>query len=428
MQLELDGELADAGLDVARVKRIPAYFDGFVETGRLAGWLATINRGGKLVWVGHGGHRDRERSLEVTDDTIWRLFSMTKPITAVAALMLYEEGKFDLNDEVSQWIDELREPRVYAGGSHLAMRTTPASEPVRVHHLFTHTAGFTYDFQYQSPVDMLYRAMGYDAMQWKFPEGVDLAGAVRHWCSVPLLFEPGTAWNYSVATEILGRLIEIWSGQRLDEFFQDRILGPLGMTDTHWFCPPDKVERLAMLYVNFNGQAVPVEEMAQAFTREPSLHLGGGGLVTTARDFQRFMSMMVGGGTYNGVTLLTSRSVELMTRNHLPGGQTIAEFGAECSATTRRRARDTAWASRSWSTRSATRASCRKALIRGAAPRPPCSGSTPRRSSPSASIPSCCPARATRGAALSSSSSTPRWWDRAPLTSCGVVRTPTGRG
>ncbi len=327
MQLELDGELADAGLDVARVKRIPAYFDGFVETGRLAGWLATINRGGKLVWVGHGGHRDRERSLEVTDDTIWRLFSMTKPITAVAALMLYEEGKFDLNDEVSQWIDELREPRVYAGGSHLAMRTTPASEPVRVHHLFTHTAGFTYDFQYQSPVDMLYRAMGYDAMQWKFPEGVDLAGAVRHWCSVPLLFEPGTAWNYSVATEILGRLIEIWSGQRLDEFFQDRILGPLGMTDTHWFCPPDKVERLAMLYVNFNGQAVPVEEMAQAFTREPSLHLGGGGLVTTARDFQRFMSMMVGGGTYNGVTLLTSRSVELMTRNHLPGGQTIAEFG-----------------------------------------------------------------------------------------------------
>ncbi len=171
MQLELDGELAEVGLDEARIKRIPAYFDGFVETGRLAGWLATINRGGKLVWVGHGGHRDRERSLEVTDDTIWRLFSMTKPITAVAALMLYEEGKFDLNDEVSQWIDELREPRVYAGGSHLAMQTTPASEPVRVHHLFTHTAGFTYDFQYQSPVDMLYRAMGYDAMQWKFPDG-----------------------------------------------------------------------------------------------------------------------------------------------------------------------------------------------------------------------------------------------------------------
>lgn len=329
MQLELEGEPVDVGLDEARIKRIPSYFDDFVDAGRLAGWLVTINRGGKLVWVGRGGHRDRERSLEVADDTIWRLYSMTKPITAVAALMLYEEGRFDLNDEVSRWIDELKEPRVYAGGPSAAVQTTPAIEPVRVHHLFTHTAGFTYGFQHLTPVDDLYRSMGYDETQWKFPDGIDLAGAVHDWCSAPLLFEPGAAWNYSVATDILGRLIEIWSGQRLDNFIAERILKPLGMTDTHWYCPPEKVDRLAMLYLNFNGRAVPVEDLARVATRQPSLLLGGGGLVTTARDYQRFMSMLQCGGEANGAPLLTRRTVDLMTQNHLPDGQTLADIARD---------------------------------------------------------------------------------------------------
>ncbi len=327
MELKLEGEPADVGLDAGRLDRVSEYFGDFVTEGRAAGWLVTVSRAGKLVWAGRGGYRDREKSLPVTDDTIWRLFSMTKPLTAVAALMLYEEGKFDLYDEVSHWIGELASPRVFVGGTHLAPQTIPATEPVRVHHLLTHTAGFTYGFQYQSPVDAIQRALGYDEMMWKFPDGADLARAVRDWSSVPLLFEPGTAWNYSIATEMLGRLIEIWSGQRLDEFIGSRILGPLGMTDTDWYCPPDKVDRLAMLYLNFNGQAVPLEEIAAAFTRRPALLLGGGGLVSTARDFQRFMSMMLGRGTFNGDTLLTPRSVSMMTRNQLPGGRTIAEIG-----------------------------------------------------------------------------------------------------
>jgi CubicO group peptidase (beta-lactamase class C family) len=327
--MELQADPADVGFDAARLERISSYFDGFVESGRLAGWLVTLNRAGTTAWVGRGGHRDRERSLAVADDSIWRLYSMTKPITAVAALMLYEEGCFDLNDEVGRWIEELREPRVYVGGSVQAPQTRPAVEPVRVHHLFTHTAGFTYGFQNLNSVDGLYRAMGYDETQWRFPEGIDLAGAVRDWSSAPLLFEPGSAWNYSVATDVLGRLIEIWSGLRLDEFIEQRILAPLGMTDTHWYCPPDKIDRLAMLYVNFQGQAVPVEELAQAVTREPNLLLGGGGLVSTAADYQRFMLMLMRGGDVAGTPMLMRRTISMMTRNHLPGDSSLAEVARD---------------------------------------------------------------------------------------------------
>ena len=329
MPLDLEGDPADVGIDQHRLGRITSYFDDFVESGRVAGWLATVNRRGQTVWVGRGGHRDRERSLAVEDDTIWRLYSMTKPVTAVAALMLYEEGRFDLNDDVGRWIPELRDAKVYVGGPAQAPQTRPANEPVRVHHLFTHTAGLTYGFQNLTPVDALYREMGYDETQWRFPEGVDLAGAVHDWCSAPLLFEPGSAWNYSVASDVLGRLIEIWSGQRLDEFIAERILKPLAMTDTHWYCPPEKVERLAMLYLNFKGQAIALEDLAKAATLEPPLLLGGGGLVTTAADYQRFMTMLMRGGEAGGTPLLTRRSVEMMTRNHLPHGASLADFAID---------------------------------------------------------------------------------------------------
>ncbi|MGH9020922.1 MAG: serine hydrolase domain-containing protein [Acidimicrobiales bacterium] len=328
-ELELDGSPEDVGMDAARLARIGPYFDEFVRSGRLSGWLATVARSNKLVWTGSGGHRDRERSLAVTDDTIWRLFSMAKPITVVAAMMLYEEGHFDLNDDVGRWIEELREPRVYVSGPAMAPVTRPAREPVRVIHLLTHTAGLTYGFQHLTPVDEIYRTKGYDEMLQSYPPGIDLAGAVRDWCSAPLLFEPGSAWNYSVATDVIGRLIEIWSGQRLDEFIEERILGPLSMSDTEWFCPEEKWDRLAMLYVNVSGQALPVAEIASVATRPPAFFAGGGGLVSTARDFQRFMSMLVGGGEVGGVRYLSRRTLALMTKNNLPGGHTLADFALD---------------------------------------------------------------------------------------------------
>lgn len=324
---QLQEDLKETGLSRRGAESIRAYFDRFVESGQLAGWLVTVDRGGTSAWMASGGHADRERATPVEPDTLWRLYSMTKPITAVAALMLYEEGAFDLNDEVGTWIEELREPRVYVEGPPSAMVTRPASEVLRVHHLFTHTAGFTYGFQNVSPVDAFYRGLGYDEISWKFPPGADLATAVRDWSSAPLLFEPGSSWNYSISIDVLGRLVEIWSGQRLDRFIAERILGPLQMSDTDWYCPPDKADRLAMLDVNYNGRAFPVEEIGRAFLSEPTLYFGGGGLVSTAHDFQRFTAMLSGGGSHDDVTLLTPRSVALLSRNHLPGGATIADVG-----------------------------------------------------------------------------------------------------
>ena len=324
--LEIRREPAEVGLDAARLEGITTHLNGYVADQRLSGWLVSVARGGDLAWVGRGGHRDRERNLPVTDDTIWRLYSMTKPLTAVAAMMLYEEGLFDLNAPVGQWIEELRSPKVYQCGSATNLVSTPAKEPVRVHHLLSHTAGLTYGFQRRTVLDEVYREKGYDLT---YPENVTLQQAVRDWCSVPLLFEPGSAWNYSVATDVLGRLIEIWSGQTLDVFFRTRILDPLKMDDTDWYCPEEKWDRLAQLYVAAEGQSVLTPNLAAEATRRPTLLAGGGGLVSTAHDYQRFMAMMLRRGELDGVQLLSSRTVDLMTQNHLPDGLDLNRFARD---------------------------------------------------------------------------------------------------
>ncbi len=325
-QLEIVREPHEVGFDAARLDRIRQHLDEYVADRRFSGWLMTIARGGAVTWVGRGGHRDRERSVAVTDDTIWRLYSMTKPITAVAVMMLYEEGHFDLNDPVGKWIEELRAPRVYASGPASAPVTVAATEPVRVHHLLSHTSGLTYGFQRLTPIDEIYRSMGYDLA---YPEDVALGDAVHDWCSAPLLFQPGSAWNYSVATDVLGRLVEIWSGESLDDFVARRILKPLAMVDTDWYCPEEKVDRLAQLYAYANGDSVLVPELAEAATRKPKLLAGGGGLVSTAHDYQRFMSMLLGSGQLDGVRLLSSRTVDMMSQNHLPDGRDLNSFARD---------------------------------------------------------------------------------------------------
>jgi CubicO group peptidase (beta-lactamase class C family) len=314
------------GFSPERLERIAPHFDQYVEDRRLPGWLATISRGGQLIWSGQGGHRDRERELGVEDDTIWRIYSMTKPIIAAATMMLYEEGRFDLNDDVGQWIESLREPRVFSGGTSMKPQTVPATEPVRVHHLLTHTSGLTYGFQYKHPVDAIYRAKGYDFI---FKPGASLSEAVDDWCSSPLVFQPGSRWNYSVSFDVLGRLIEIWSGQSLDVFLKERLFDPLGMSDTEWWCPPEKADRLAMLYVPVHRESVAYEDWAKYSLREPRLLGGGGGLLSTAYDYNRFATMLLRGGELDGARLLSSRTVELMTSNHLPGDVDLEEFAVD---------------------------------------------------------------------------------------------------
>ena len=324
--LEIRTDPSAMGMDGTRLERIRDHFDRYVADGRLSGWLVSVARAGELVWTGSGGYRDRDGQLAVTDDTLWRIYSMTKPLTTLGAMMLYEEGRFDLNDDVGRWIDSLAEPQVYVSGTAAAPVTVPATSPVRVHHLLSHTSGLTYGFNYLHPVDAIYRAKGYD---FGWAKGADLAQAVDDWCTSPLLFQPGSRWNYSVATDVLGRLIEIWSGQRLEAFFRERIIEPLGLVDTDWYCPEEKHDRLAMLYVPAGGTFAPVADLARAATHPPQLYSGGGGLVSSAADYQRFMTMILRGGELDGVRLLSNRTVSLMTENHLPDDVDLATFATD---------------------------------------------------------------------------------------------------
>ncbi len=327
-ELEVEVDAAEAGLDAERLKRVDAFFAGYVADGRLPGWLLTINRHGRLAHVARCGSRDLEAGLPVTDDTVWRIYSMTKPVTSVAAMMLYEEGRLALTDPISAFIPAFNDVRVYAGGSDLRPVTVPAAEPVRVWHLLTHTAGLTYGFHRVHPVDAMYRAAGFE---WGTPRGADLAQACDLWAALPLVFQPGTEWNYSVATDVLGRVVEVASGQRLDEFFADRILRPLGMTDTAFWAGPAAEPRLAALYgPGPDGQATRLG--AQGFRKEPRMLSGGGGLVSTAADYDRFTQLLLRrpdspAGELDGIKLLSPRTVGYMTRNHLPGGVDLETFG-----------------------------------------------------------------------------------------------------
>ena len=329
-ELTVEVDAAEVGLDSERLKRIDAHFAGYVADGRLPGWLLTVRRRGRLAHVARCGSRDLEAGLPVTDDTVWRIYSMTKPVTSVAAMMLYEEGRLALTDPVSAFIPAFADVRVYSGGSDLRQATVPAVEPVRIWHLLTHTAGLTYGFQRVHPVDAMYRAAGFE---WGTPRGTDLAQACDLWAAFPLLFQPGAEWNYSVATDVLGRVVEVASGQRLDEFFADRIFGPLGMTGTAFWAGPAAQPRLAALYnPGPDGKAARLDAMGRWALKEPRMLSGGGGLVSTAADYDRFTQMLLHrpgspAGELDGVRLLSPRTVGYMGRNHLPGGVDLETFG-----------------------------------------------------------------------------------------------------
>jgi CubicO group peptidase (beta-lactamase class C family) len=332
-ELQVESDPADLGLDPDRLARLERHFAGYVDDGRLPGWLVSVSRAGRVGYLAVHGQRDRELGLPVTADTIWRLASMTKPVTSVAALMLYEEGAFELKDPIARWLPEFENMRVYQSGSSLRPATQPATEPIRVWHLLTHTAGLTYGFHYAHPVDAMYRAAGFE---WGNPPGADLAACCAIWAQQPLLFEPGAEWNYSVATDVLGRLVEVVSGQSLDEFFRSRILGPLGMTDTGFWVPDGGADRLAAAYMaNPAGADHPALAMnSRDGLKPPEVLSGGGGLLGTAGDYLRFAEMLRRGGELDGVRLLSPRTIAYMASNHLPSGADLEQFGRNLFAET----------------------------------------------------------------------------------------------
>ena len=330
-ELEVQIDPASLGFDEARLERINTHFNKYVADQRLSGWLATVSRGGELVWAGSGGHQNREEGIEVKSDTIWRIYSMTKPLTSVAVMMMYEEGLFDLNDPAGKWIDSLKESRVLIGGTAENPQTEPAKSPITIHQLLTHTSVLSYDFQTDTVAE-IYRLNGSGGTGYR--KDASLAELVDDWCNAPLLFHPGEKWNYSFATDVLGRLVEIWSGMSLREFFMERIFAPLGMHDSDFYCPAEKLDRLAMLYIPGQNGAVPYVDLAVKAEKMPTGFSGGGGLLSTAYDYNRFTAMLLNGGELDGNRLLSSRTLELMTRNHLPNNCDLASIAIDSWAET----------------------------------------------------------------------------------------------
>ena len=324
-QLKVDAEPGEVGVDADRLQRIDSHFRRYVDDGSLAGWTIAVARRGRVVHLTHYGLADIEASRPVAEDTIWRIYSMSKPITSVAAMMLYERGALELTDPVSRYIPAFADARVYLAGGAAAPATAPVAEPVRVWHLLTHTSGLTYGFHHAHAVDEIYRNRGFE---FGAPQGMDLAGACESWAGFPLLFQPGTEWNYSVATDVLGRVVEVASGQSLDVFLAEHVFGPLGMDDTAFFVGPDDLDRLAELYMrNPEGGVLRHKAMAGAATRKPTFFSGGGGLVSTAADYHRFTQMLARGGEFEGTRLLGPHTVAFMTRNHLPGNADLETIG-----------------------------------------------------------------------------------------------------
>ena len=324
----------EVGIDASRLARIDKHFAAYVDDGRLPGYQLVISRRGGIAHLSSYGSADIEAGRAVETDTLWRIYSMTKPITSVAAMMLYEQGAFELTDPISKWIPEFAAPRVYTGGPATKPSTVPATEPIRVWHLLTHTAGLTYAFHHIHVTDEIYRMAGFDLAS---PHGLDLEGCVKAWAALPLAFEPGTEWLYSVATDVLGRLVELWSGQPLDEFLRAHIFGPLDMSETGFSVAPDDHGRLAALYAKVPSVAEKFryDALGEPY-KEPATWLsGGGGLVSTSRDYTRFCHMLLRGGELDGARLLSPRTVRYMSRNHLPGGADLAAFGRPLSSETR---------------------------------------------------------------------------------------------
>ncbi|MGC8465101.1 MAG: serine hydrolase domain-containing protein [Acidimicrobiales bacterium] len=332
-EVKVEVSADEVGMDQERLDRIERHFRAYVDDGRLPGWSVLVSRANKVAYVATYGSSDLEAGRQVDEATLFRIFSMTKPITSVALMMLYEEGLVELTDPVSKYIPSFASCRVFQKGSSSAPVTVPVQEDVRIWHLLTHTSGLTYGFHYAHPCDAIYRMRGYE---WGVPAEFDLAQACDGFASMPLVFEPGSEWNYSVATDVVGRVVEVVSGMTLDEFFRTRIFEPLKMNDTHFLLPEEDVERMAALYMPSpsTGKATRFDGMSPKPGVRPRYLSGGGGLISSLGDYHRFTQMLLNEGELDGVRLLGSRTVEYMTVNHLPGNADLTAFGRPIFAET----------------------------------------------------------------------------------------------
>jgi len=314
----------DVGLSSSRLARIGDHMKRYIDAGKIAGTLTLVARRGQVAYLEPQGHLEIERRRPVTADAVWRIYSMTKPITSVGLMMLYEEGRFQLDDPVHRFIPSWQNLRVFVGGNYPTFKTAAAERPMTIRDLLSHTSGLTYGFMERTNVDAAYRKLGV-ADQTR--SGYTLQDMVETLAELPLEFSPGTRWNYSVATDVIGHLIEVISGQRLDAYLRERILEPLGMRDTGFMLEDQQVARFAANYERQgDGSLKMIDNPEQSTYRKRSFLSGGGGLLSTAPDYFRFTSMLQNMGELDGVRLLGRKTVELMTMNHLPGGQDLTDL------------------------------------------------------------------------------------------------------
>jgi CubicO group peptidase (beta-lactamase class C family) len=310
------------GFSSDRLKRVHTAMQGYISREEFAGILTLVARHGEVVYMDKCGLMDREAHKPMDYDAIFRIYSMTKPITSAAVMMLYEEGCIRLNQPIAEFIPAFKEMKVYQPRGNADFDLVPAQRQITIRDLLTHTSGLSYGLFEASIVDELYMKN-----VWKEVEenpDADLALMVEKIAGLPLAHQPGTAWRYSMATDVLGRLVEVLSGQTLEDFFKTRIFEPLGMPDTGFYVPPEKHARFTAVYGPAEGGGLKCIDGADApnYTTPRKLFSGGGGLVSTLQDYYRFAQMMLNKGQLDGVRLLAPKTVELMMINHLPGNAT----------------------------------------------------------------------------------------------------------
>jgi CubicO group peptidase (beta-lactamase class C family) len=322
----------EVGLSSAGLTRIDEHLvNRYIAQGKIAGTLTLVARRGQVAFLSPLGLMDRERDKPMLKDTLFRIYSMTKPITSVALMTLHERGVFELSDPVHKWLPSWEHLRVYRYGRYPNFTTTPVDRPMTVRDLLTHMSGLSYGIVERTYVDAAYRQLGVGDGKGTLRDMVD---KLSH---LPLEFSPGTRWGYSVATDVIGYLIELMSGKPFDEYLREKIFQPLGMVDTGFTVPADKVARFAANYSRTaDRQTVLLDDPADShYTRPKTFFSGGSGLVSTAADYVRFAEMLRRGGELDGARILGPRSIKYMTSNHLPNGGDLASHAAGSFGETR---------------------------------------------------------------------------------------------
>ncbi len=308
------------GLSSARLERVNRAMQAYVDQQKFAGVITLIARHGQVAHLEKFGWQEIETQRPMAFDTIFRIYSMTKPITSTAVMMLVEEAKVRLNDPVSRYVPGFKEARVMVPRNGCDYDLVPAAREMTVHDLFTHSAGLSYGFDEHSALDDLYRKDFWEPLDKK-PDAT-LEEMIQLLAKLPLAFHPGTAFRYSTAIDVLGYIVQVASGQPLADFLQERIFSPLGMIDTAFWVPVEKVHRLAAVYGPVESGGIKAIEPSEGspYTNSNRWPSGGGGLVSTTSDYFRFGQMLLNQGILDGVRLLGRKSVEWMLQNHLPDG------------------------------------------------------------------------------------------------------------